>query len=374
MMDEITLWWENMAGPRMLIEEMAKNLLDGKSIVLRLNGDLPWQSSMRDFLAHQLSYIQIRQATLRKCEKQEILPQLMQQLSRPNVGYCPQDYKSQIRYAKDQHIFRECVIWLEPELNCDLFSIMQFLSDFRGEGLSESGCFVLEIPMGQSIPNLSKSVLFLNGTEAIRSDDIHLFSGILADSIREIPEYFRGYAARLASTMVGRSGELVLPVLRALKADESPDVTWAALEAEYMDMVPHRSQTELEQLVWHAQLQTVFADIELERLKITAQWKDAITAALQTKAWDSKKNEAYLVRQFGEEIECAANVELGTLVHMMSLRRSDDHSQWLIYIPDEESRNWIRFLCACRNKLAHHKNCLPEEMNRLLLEISRRKN
>ena len=53
MIDEIALWWENMAGPRMLIEEMSKSLSDGKNVVLRLDGDLPWHSSMRDYLAHQ---------------------------------------------------------------------------------------------------------------------------------------------------------------------------------------------------------------------------------------------------------------------------------------------------------------------------------
>ena len=67
MIDEIALWWENMAGPRMLIEEMSKSLSDGKNVVLRLDGNLPWQSSMRDFLAHQLSYVQIRQASFRSC-------------------------------------------------------------------------------------------------------------------------------------------------------------------------------------------------------------------------------------------------------------------------------------------------------------------
>ena len=47
-----------------------------------------------------------------------------------------------------------------------------------------------------------------------------------------------------------------------------------------------------------------------------------------------------------------------SLVYMMGLRRSDDHSQWLLYIPDEEEREWVYFLCECRNKLAHHMSPL----------------
>lgn len=75
---------------------------------------------------------------------------------------------------------------------------------------------------------------------------------------------------------------------------------------------------------------------------------------LHTAAWDFRKGELSTLRQFGEELRSAADVELGTLVYMMGLRRSDDHSQWLLYIPDEEEREWVYFLCECRNKLAHH--------------------
>lgn len=371
MVDEMTLWWENMAGPRMFIEKIATSLSDGKNVVLRLDGDLPWHSSMRDYLAHQLSPVQIRQATLQSGEKQEIIPQLLKQLSKVNVGHCPQDYKQQISYVKDQGAFQDCVIWIELEPGCDPYRVMQFLSDFRGKSLSESGCFVLEVPTGQCLPNFSKFVAVLNGSEAIRPDDLHLFSSILADGICELPDSFRNYAAWLAADLAGKNGELVPTILQALKPTEEPAVIWAALEEEY-EFIPRKTTSELKQLIWQAQLQTVFADIEMERLKITTRWEAVITVALQTKAWDPKKNESYFVRQFGEEIECAANVELGTLVHMMSLRKSDDHSQWLLYIPDDESREWICFLCACRNKLAHHKDCQPEEIIRLLSELSRR--
>ena len=106
MIDEIALWWENMAGPRMLIEEMSKSLSDGKNVVLRLDGDLPWHSSMRDYLAHQLSAVQIKPAILQKGEKCEIVPQLLRQLSRTSLGDCPQDPKSQISYLRDRQIFQ----------------------------------------------------------------------------------------------------------------------------------------------------------------------------------------------------------------------------------------------------------------------------
>ena len=122
-------------------------------------------------------------------------------------------------------------------------------------------------------------------------------------------------------------------------------------------------------MIWQAQLQTVFADIEMERLRITAQWEGLITDALHTAAWDFRKGDLDTLRQFGEELRSAADVELGTLVYMMGLRKSDDHSQWLLYIPDEEEREWIYFLCKCRNKLAHHTNCSPEEMLRLLARL-----
>lgn len=370
MIDEIALWWENMAGPRMLIEEMSKSLSDGKNVVLRLDGDLPWHSSMRDYLAHQLSAVQIKPAILRKGEKCEIVPQLLRQLSRTSLGDCPQDPKSQISYLRDRQIFQDCVIWLALEPDCDPFPVMQFLSDFRGRGLAENGCFVLEVPAHEALPRFSSCVTVLNCNDSVRTDDIHLFSSILADSHQALPESFRNYAAWLAACLAGKNGELVPAILQRLKAEEDPAALWTAMEQEgSFCAMPHRTPAELEQLIWQAQLQTVFADIEMERLRITAQWEELITAALHTAAWDFRKGELSTFRQFGEELRSAADVELGTLVYMMGLRRSDDHSQWLLYIPDEEEREWVYFLCECRNKLAHHTDCSPEEMLRLLARI-----
>lgn len=370
MIDEPTLWWESMAGPRMFLEKMAADLSDGKNVVLRLNEPLSWQSYLRDFLAHQLGAVQIRSAVLRKGEKYEIIPQLLRQLSRASLGDCPQDPKAQISYLRDRKIFRECVIWLELEPDCDPLPIMQFLSDFRGKGLADNGCFVLEVSACVALPRFSNCVTVLNCDDIVRSDDIHLFSSILADSIQELPETFRNYAAWLATCLAEKNGELVPAILQHLKIEEDPAALWVAMEQEgSFCTMQHRTPAELEQLIWRAQLHTVFADIEIERLRITAQWESLITNALHTAAWDFRKGEIGTIRQFGEELKNAADVELGTLVYMMSLRKSEDHTQWLLYIPDEKERDWVYFLCECRNKLAHHTDCQPAEMNHLLSRI-----
>ena len=52
--DAITLWWETMAGPQILIRRIADDLSEGKSVLLRSSGRLPWQEQMRDILSHQL--------------------------------------------------------------------------------------------------------------------------------------------------------------------------------------------------------------------------------------------------------------------------------------------------------------------------------
>lgn len=367
MADEMTLWWENMAGPRMLIEKIATELSGGKSVILRLNGRLPWQSCMRDFLAHQLSSVQIKQAVLERGGQHELVPQLLRQLNRSRSGQCPRDYKLQISYLKEERIFQESVVWLQPEPDCALLPVVQFLSDFRGKGLAESGCFVLEVSADQRLPKLSGGVAVLDCEEVIRADDVQLFASILADGVRDIPDAFRGYAARLAAYLAGRNGELVPILFQHIKADEDPITIWDTIENECgPDMTPHRPRPELEQLIWQAQLQTVFADIEMERLRITAQWENQIMDALKTEAWDLKKGEIGFVRQFGEEMESAADVELGTLVRMMQLRRNGDRSQRLLYVSDETERNWVHFLSKCRNKLAHHAVCSPEEMMSLL--------
>lgn len=365
--DAITLWWETMAGPQILIRRIADALSEGKNVLLRTSGRLPWQEQMRDILSHQLSSTTIEQAELGPGTPQQLIPQLLGQLRRTRASLCPLEYRAQLTYLLDEQIFQGSVVWLQPDYDCDLRPAVHLLSDFRGKGLERSGCFVLAVPDQFSLPRLSGSVEVIDCSEAIHFGDVRLFASILADMQPGLPEEFRLYAAQLAAHLAGLNGELVPPLLQYLRPDQEPAESLKEIRHDILvdpSLLPDPAR--LEQSVWKAQLQTVFADIEMARLRIVSDWSDAIEDALETEYWEPQKNRTGFIEQMGERLTEAEGVELGTLVRMMVLRRKEDHNQYLLYIPDEQTREWICFLRTCRNKLAHHVPCPQAEMSQLL--------
>lgn len=372
--DASTLWWETMAGPQILIMQTADLLSEGKSVLLRISDRLSWQEQMRDILAHQLSTVQIEQIELSWDNPQQLIPQLLRQLRPSKASLCPPEYKAQLAYLKEKQIFHDSVVWIQPTQGSDLLSAVRFLSDFRGKGLDESGCFVLEIPESLSLPRLSSTVAVLDCNQSIRPEDVRLFASILADMMSEIEAPYRRYIAQLAANLANRNAQLVPALLQYLHPDEEPAQSIASLDQDMPFVCDSFSDSAvLGALVWKAQLQTVFADIEMARIRIVTEWETAIEQALQTEYWDSQKNTTGYIEQLGERLTLCRDVELGTLVYMMALRCSENHEQYLLYIPDEQTREWICFLRGCRNKLAHHNTCSPQEMQRLLTGLSEEK-
>ena len=70
------------------------------------------------------------------------------------------------------------------------------------------------------------------------------------------------------------------------------------------------------------------------------------------------------ISQFGEQITDPYDLELGTLTWMMA--KQDDNWMRYLYVPDENTRERIRFLKDCRNCLAHMDCCTVEQIQTLI--------
>ena len=88
-----------------------------------------------------------------------------------------------------------------------------------------------------------------------------------------LPEEFRLYAAQLAAHLAGLNGELVPPLLQYLRPDQEPAESLKEIRNDILvdpSLLPDPAR--LGQSVWKAQIQTVFADIEMARLRIVSDW------------------------------------------------------------------------------------------------------
>ncbi len=370
MNDVMSFWWENITGPQMLIDKIALCLSEGKNVVLELEESLPWQEQMRDLVMYRLDGVHPDWMEWEGVKGQgEIVPKLLQNFHRNKLNICPTEYSAQLEYLKKEGIFRDTVVWLTFVGDADPLQLVRFLSDYRGEGLEKQGVFLAEIITGQHLPKLSGSMEVIRGKDYMRCGDILLYSNILADGKRKFPEELKNYIAHVAANLAGQDVELIPGILEEINFENEDPVEalhrlWEQGYPACSGHVPTRE--EISRRVWKAQLQSAFAGIEMERLRITEEYANDIEEAIGTEYWDSKWNRSGYITQHGEEIESASDVELGTMVRMMSLRRNDDRGRYLLYFPDDQLRNWIVFLTDCRNNLAHHKVCTPEQICRLL--------
>ena len=202
----------------------------------------------------------------------------------------------------------------------------------------------------------------------IRRSDLLLYANILADSYERAQE-LKGYMACVAASLAGQDAELIPEILHRVDFEqEDPGEALSRLWDECSIPCPNQrpGEQELQMRVWVAQLQSAFSLIELERLRIAEEYGDLIEDALNTEHWESKWDRTGFIRQRNDELDSTSDVELDTLVRMMSLRRNDDRTQPLLSFPDHEMQSRIIFLTECQNNLAHHRVCAPGQMYGLL--------
>ena len=373
MLDDVSsFWWENITGPRLLIEEIAQSLSEGVNIVLRLSDRLVWKEQLPDLVRHHLEDAAFHTLYWRNRSRNEVVLWLLQNLCPRMERMCPGEFEAQRRYLQKEKPMANCVAWIVAGEEEDVESLVHFLNDNCKKSLDQDGAFVLEVSPNTKVPPVSGRVKELFYDTYIRPGDSMLYASILADANTNIPPALKNYAACLASNLTLGSVELIPDMIQTIRfEDQDPAAALLQMWEERRLPRPARipEKDELDQRVWRAQIQSAFAGIEMERLTIVAEHAQRIEEALFTEYWNPKQDRIGYIWQHDDVLQTASDVELGTMVWMLTLRRNMDRSQYLLYFPDPGLRDWIVFLTDCRNNLAHHRICSAEQMCHLLTDL-----
>lgn len=365
MIDAGDFWWDNVTGPQLLVEALATLLGEGKTVLLQSENRLPWREQLMDCVAHRLPSVSIRpmEWPLGPLGKSEVASILLRELTPGKASACPVDYQAQLRFLKEQGAFAGTAVWVNARDVSSWTELRRFLSDYRSRELEQDGGFVVELSPEHEIPmHLAKHMELIPYGKYIYKNDIRLFSSILVSKYNKADRAMWEYAAAVSTELVGQDVELIPEFLQRMDFQcDDPVTTFISLGEDCQD---------IETRVWKAQLQAAFPLIEMERIRITGEYADLINQALESEYWDPQRERTGFIMQRGElgyeEVKYATELELGTMVRMMALKSSVDHSRNLLAFPEPELRDWIINLTGCRNKLAHHSICTPEEMASLL--------
>lgn len=129
-----------------------------------------------------------------------------------------------------------------------------------------------------------------------------------------------------------------------------------------LSLVRKESISAIDAQIWKAQLQVLFPLLEIERVSFIKRYRKQVQEALGEKYHDFRTGRPQYIYQFGETVSDPDNAELGTIYRMTKLRRDADAYQYLLYIPDEQSRSRIELLHDLRNSLAHGNTCAIDKV------------
>lgn len=375
-------WWNSITGAHVVVSKVADALLENKMVILKVPSDLPWRYSMRSSIHTAFQErTDARDVVIEAIDIVDDNPEdlepgrfLLQKYASSAVsrGYREKSKVSIQDYIAQKDVIKNRILWIKGLDGPSAKTWIKFCNGFTPKTASE-GLFVLEIH-GKVEPPDSQFIEYIDFSECVSNYDVQLFNSFVLDEDEEIAygsDIWKKYISVTAAMVCDVDAEVSELLLREVDFRKESALDGIARISE-MDEFSRRGTddgsnhvlwlyrnnktAELNHRIWVAQVQVLFAVIEMERIGLIEKYKNEIEQALTDN----------YITQYGERIVDPMEVELGSLCYMMSHRQENDYYMFMLYIPDENDRDRIRFLHDCRNAIAHVSICEPEQVRQLL--------
>lgn len=370
-------WWKNITGPHVVVTKVSEALLDNRMVVLAVPSDLPWRHAMRGAIQTAFrdrldsSNIVIEPIDVVDDNPDGLEPgRLILSLFSSALiskGYREKSRVSIQNYIAAKNVIQNRIVWVKGLRGAVAEKWIKFCRGFEQRTMQE-GLFVLEV-QGEMRQKDIRPLALINYGGCVSNYDVQLFNSFVLDDQDRYSDTWKKYIASVAASICDTDAEVSVELLETVDFQkqsaldgikaiaESPEYGRRGKEdnSNHVLWYCRNDKTEeLEHRLWRAQVQVLFPIIEMERVSLIEKWRDLIQEALDTN----------YVTQYNEQLRNASDVELGTLCYMMKHRT--DTGLHMVYIPDEEEREWISFLHDCRNQLAHASCCTNEQVVGLL--------
>lgn len=372
-------WWNNITGAQAVVSKVVDALLENKMVVLKVPSDLPWRYSMRSSICTAFrDRSNARDVVIKAIDIVDDNPEklepgrfLLNKYASSSIarGYREKSKVSIQDYITQKEVIRNQILWIKGLDEASAGGWIEFCRKFTPKTATE-GLFVLEIH-GKVAYQENRFMDFIDFSECVSSYDVQLFNSFVLeeeDAVAYQSELWKKYISTTAAVICDVDAEVSEVLLREVDFREESAIDGIGRIAE-MDQFSRRGteadsghvlwlyrnhkRAELDHRIWVSQVQILFPVIEMERIEFIEKYRDSIRQVLEENC----------IEQYSEQITDPMEVELGTLCFMMSCKKK---GMYMLYIPDENDRERIRFLHKCRNLIAHASICNPEQVRRLL--------
>lgn len=345
MRDYFEMWWEQVTGPKRFTDEIIKNIKNKVCTVLCVPNNLPWENELRDVIIRNYinngEWFEIIDDGIEDIT--EVGKYLLQKFADEKIktSYAYHSHNTAVeKYLKDNEVLSNRILWIKNISSTSFLKWIAFLRKYKSSNNNE-GTFILEVNEQYSSTG---TISVLKYSDFVTIYDAHLFASIVASQSAN-EQLVHQYITNLADSLCGMNVESIVEFIENTDFNED-DIR--DKYSSYFDI----SENELTYKIWKAQIQIAFPLIEVARVNFVSKYEDLIKDCLP-------------LEQFGEIIENPYEVELGTLIYLLSSKyEEDEDNRLVISYQDYED---LHFLHKVRNKLAHVKYCSNSEIYTLLL-------
>ena len=370
-------WWNNITGPHVVVNKVSEALLDNHMVALSVPTDLPWRHAMRGAIQTafrdrlDISDIVIEPIDVVDDNPDNIEPGrfILSRFASSTIsrGYREKSKASIQEYITAKNVIKNRIVWVKGLRGTTANQWIKFCRGFDHRQVQD-GLFVLEV-QGEIHQADVRPLELIDFGDYVSNYDVQLFNSFVLDDQDRYSDVWKKYIASVAALICDTDAEVSAELLETMdfqRQSAIDGIKTIADSPEYARRGTDESSNhvlwycrddqtaELEHRLWSAQVQVLFPIIEMERVSLIEKWHDIIQDALDNN----------YITQYNEQLMDAIDVELGSLCYMMKHRT--DTGLYMLYIPDEEERDWISFLHDCRNQLAHASCCTTNQVVRLL--------
>lgn len=376
-------WWTSITGPRNLCDAVSRALYNKSNVCLIVPDDLPWHDEMRACIEtgiHQLPdmdtfYVEFIDVEDDCSDTTDIGRYLLERYASPMVAAGYRGREKIQNFIRDNHVLDNRILWIKGLQPDREKKWLQFCRDCVPVNDCD-GRFVLETRWTDKEYEC-RNMAVIRYYDMINHYDLSLFNSIyLNKERRTYSPIWQQYAAVVCSLLCNTDAETSQAFME--KCDFSSEEPFSGMrivaadamcqrlaennDAHIISLVCQENMSAINNQIWKAQLQVLFPLIEIERVSFIERYREQIREALSEKYYDFGTKRSQIIYQFGEIINNPNDAELGTIYRMTKLKREADSTQYLLYIPSEQSRSRIELLRDLRNALAHGDSCPFEKV------------
>ncbi len=362
-------WWSKVTGPNGVVLSTISALRARKSAVLFIPHDLPWRHELRKAVRNSLESIPGLEDLI--VDVVDVEDENADGIKPENLlldRYALREDRTRFReggresiqeYLLRKMVMKNKLVWIKGlSAGCSQ-QWVDFSEHWQPRDIAD-GVLVIET---RDRPHISanRRVEFICYDEYVSEYDAQLFNSLMIgdDELNLLSAPWKKYAASITTHLCGTDAEVARSFIEqhSFITDDPIETIERIVDAGCFDrrgsgahvlaLCRAGKKAKLRERVWAGQIEVLFPLIERQRLEIVDEHRIQLDAEIK-----------HGLMQFDNPVEKPEDIELGTMVYLMSARR--------LNIPSYEMRERIHLLRNCRNQLAHRDICNLDQVKALL--------